>query len=137
MIVTFEGFFNAPSTIGRRLVIQRNTPREMRGRVNSVFFVSRDVLFLVGMAAAGLADFMDVRLLYLISALLILAGAVLVMVMPGLRQGRDEWRKALSLLKAAPAVSALSMGRMAMPADLDMLAGLLPSLGTLSARERQ
>jgi len=46
-------------------VIQRNTPREMRGRVNSVFFVSRDVLFLVGMGRR-LADFMDVRLLYLI-----------------------------------------------------------------------
>ena len=61
VIVTISGFFNAPSSIGRRLVIQRNTPREMRGRVNSVFFVSRDVLFLIGMAAAGLADFIDVR----------------------------------------------------------------------------
>ena len=136
MIVTFEGFFNAPSCIGRRLVIQRNTPREMRGRVNSVFFVSRDVLFLVGMAAAGLADFMDIRLLYFIGGLLVLGGAVMVLVMPGLRQGRAEWRKALSLLKAAPGISALSVGRLAVPADLDTLAGLLPSLGTLSAKER-
>jgi CRP-like cAMP-binding protein len=136
MIVTFEGFFNAPSSIGRRLVIQRNTPREMRGRVNSVFFVSRDVLFLIGMAAAGLADFMDIRLLYLISALLLLGGAIMVMVMPGLRQNRAEWSRALSLLRAAPAVSALSLGRMAIPADLDALAGLLPSLGALSAKER-
>ncbi|HEY4492194.1 MAG TPA: MFS transporter, partial [Acidobacteriota bacterium] len=36
------GFVNAPSYIGRQLVIQRLTPREMRGRVNSAFFVVRD-----------------------------------------------------------------------------------------------
>jgi len=135
-IVMLEGFFNAPSAIGRRLVIQRNTPREMRGRVNSVFFVSRDVLFLIGMAAAGLADFMDIRLLYFIGALFLLGGAVMVLVMPGLRQGRAEWRQALSLLRAAPSQSALSVGRMAVLADLDALAGLLPSLNTLSTKER-
>ena len=135
-IVMLQGFFNAPSSIGRSLVIQRNTPREMRGRVNSVFFVSRDVLFLIGMAAAGLADFMDIRLLYLIGGILLLGGGGMVLVLPGLRQGRAEWGRALSLLKAAPAVSALSVGRLAMPADLDMLAGLLPSLGMLSAKER-
>lgn len=136
VIVTISGFFNAPSSIGRRLVVQRNTPREMRGRVNSVFFVSRDVLFLIGMAAAGLADFIDVRLMYLSSAILLLGGGVLVLVLPGLRQNRAEWRQALSLLKTAPARTGLSVGRMALPADMDALAGLLPSLSTLSARER-
>jgi len=136
VIVTFSGFFNAPASIARRLVVQRNTPREMRGRVNSVFFVSRDVLFLVGMAAAGLADFMDIRLLYFISALLLLGGAFLVMVLPGLRQNRAEWRRALSLLKAAPSTSALGAGRMAVPSDLDALTGLLPAFSTLSAREK-
>jgi len=135
-IVFISGFFNAPSSIGRRLVIQRNTPREMRGRVNSVFFVSRDVFFLIGMALAGLADFMDVRLLYLISSVLLLGGAFLVLVLPGLRQNRSEWRRALSLLKAAPGASALGVGRLAIPADWDTLAGLLPSLANLSARER-
>ena len=134
-IVTISGFCNAPSSIGRRLVVQRNTPREMRGRVNSVFFVSRDVLFLIGMAAAGLADFMDVRLMYLSSASHT-GGAFLVLVLPGLRQNRAEWRQALSLLKTAPAATGLSVGRMAVPADLDALAGLLPSLATLSAKER-
>jgi hypothetical protein len=118
-------------------VVQRNTPREMRGRVNSVFFVSRDVLFLVGMAAAGLADFMDIRLLYFISALLLLGGAFLVMVLPGLRQNRSEWRRALGLLKAAPAVSGLGEGRVAIPSDWDALVGLLPAFSTLSTRERE
>jgi MFS family permease len=136
VIVTISGFFNAPASIARRLVVQRNTPREMRGRVNSAFFVSRDVLFLLGMAAAGLADFIDVRLLYLFSSILLLGGAALVLVLPGLRQNRSEWRRALSLLKSAPTSSSLGIGRMALPADLDVLAGLLPSFATLSAKER-
>jgi MFS family permease len=136
VIVAISGFFNAPASIARRLVVQRNTPREMRGRVNSVFFVSRDVLFLVGMAAAGLADFINVRYMYLSSAILLLGGAFLVLVLPGLRQNRSEWRRALILLKAAPNTSALGVGRMALPADLDELVGLLPSLSSLSARER-
>ena len=56
LIVTISGFFNAPSAIARSVLLQRNTPREMRGRVFSAFFVLRDVVFLFGMAAAGLAD---------------------------------------------------------------------------------
>jgi MFS family permease len=135
-IVTISGFFNAPSAIGRRLVVQRNTPREMRGRVNSVFFVSRDVLFLIGMAAAGLADFIDVRWMYFSSAVLLLGGGILVLVLPGLRQNKAEWKQALNLLKSAPARIGLGVGRLAMPADLDALAGLLPSLSTLSTKDR-
>jgi CRP-like cAMP-binding protein len=135
-IVAISGFFNAPSSIGRRLIIQRNTLREVRGRVNSVFFVSRDVLFLIGMAAAGLADFIDVRIMYFSSAILLLGGGILVLILPGLRQNRAEWAKALSLLKTAPARTGLAVGRLALPADMDMLVGLLPSLSTLSARER-
>jgi len=136
LVVTISGFFNAPSSIGRRLVVQRNTPREMRGRVNSVFFVSRDVLFLVGMGAAGLADTIDVRLIYLASALILLLGAILVMVLPGLRQERSEWQKALGFLRAAPGAPGLGTGRSARPADFDLLVGLFPSLSGLTAKER-
>jgi MFS family permease len=135
-IVAVSGFFNAPSAIGRRLVVQRNTPREMRGRVNSVFFVSRDVLFLIGMAAAGLADFIDVRWMYFSSAILLLGGGLLVLVLPGLKQNRTEWKQALNLLRSAPARTGLSIGRMALPQDMDLLVGHLPSLSTLTARER-
>ncbi len=135
-IVAISGFFNAPSSVGRRLAVQRNTPREMRGRVNSVFFVSRDVLFLIGMAAAGLADFIDVRTMYLSSAILLLGGGILVLVLPGLRQNRAEWRRALSLLKAAPAATGASFGRLATPADMDTLVALVPSLATLTGRDR-
>lgn len=136
LAVTISGFFNAPSSIGRRLIIQRNTPRELRGRVNSVFFVARDVLFMVGMGAAGLADRIDVRLVYLGGALIILLGAILVLTLPGLRQERAEWQQALTLLRAAPTAGGLGAGRAAMPADVDLLLGLVPSLGSLTSKER-
>jgi MFS family permease len=135
-IVAISGFLNAPSSIARRLIIQRNTPREMRGRVNSVFFVSRDVFFLIGMAAAGLADFIDIRLMYFSSAILLLVGGILVLLLPGLRQNRDEWRNAIKLLRTAPAKTGLGIGRMALPADVDALVGLLPSMSMMSAKER-
>jgi len=137
LIVTISGFFNAPSSIARRIVVQRNTPREMRGRVNSVFFVARDVLFLVGMGAAGLADAIDVRLMYLVSALILLLGGILVVVLPGLRQEGAEWRQALTLLRTAPGTSGLGTGRPVLLADMDVLVGLVPSLSALTAKERE
>src|SRR5258705_489417 len=57
------GFSNAPSVIARQLIIQRNAPRELRGRAASVVFVTRDVMWLIGMGMAGLADVIDVRVL--------------------------------------------------------------------------
>ena len=137
LIVTISGFFNAPSSIARRIVVQRNTPREMRGRVNSVFFVARDVLFLVGMGAAGLADAIDVRLMYLVSALILLVGGILVLVLPGLRQEGAEWRQALTLLRTAPGTLGLGTGRPVLLADMDVLVGLVPSLSALTAKERE
>jgi len=137
VIVTISGFLNPPSSIGRRIVIQRNTPREMRGRVNSAFFVSRDVLFLIGMAAAGLADVMNVRVLYLLSALLVLAAGVWVLFLPGLRQDAAQWRRAISMLRAAPSAPGLGTGRAITQADFDALVGVVPTLGGLNARESQ
>jgi CRP-like cAMP-binding protein/sugar phosphate permease len=137
LIVTLSGFFNAPSSIARRVVVQRNTPRDMRGRVNSVFFVARDVLFLIGMGAAGLADAIDVRLMYLVSALILLVGGILVLVLPGLRQEGAEWRQSLRLLRTAPTTSGLGTGRPVLLADMDLLVGLVPSLSALTARERE
>jgi MFS family permease len=136
-IQMISGFLNAPSSIGKRLVIQRNTPREMRGRVNSAFFVSRDMLFLLGMAAAGLADVIDVRLLYLISSVIVLAAAFWALVLPGLRQDAAEWRRLLGLLRSAPIAPGLAAGRQATLADMDLLAGLLPALAGISAKDRK
>src|SRR5579859_814187 len=137
LFVAISGFLNAPSSIARRLIIQRHSPREMRGRVNSAFFVSRDVLFLIGMAGAGLADLVDVRLMYLVSAVMILIGGVWVLFLPGLGQPAAEWRRLMSLLVKAPAAPGLGAGRAATLADLDSLAVLLPTLAGLSAEDRK
>lgn len=136
-LVTVSGFMNAPSAIARRLLVQRNAPREVRGRVNSAFFVTRDIIFLMGMAAAGLADLVDVRILILGSALLMLASGLLALVLPGLGQPAADWKKALSMLRAAPVVPELGVGRAATLADLDKLVAYLPALSGLSSRDRE
>jgi len=136
-LVTLSGFANAPSSIARRLAIQRNAPREVRGRVASAFFVSRDVVLLLGMAAAGLADVVDVRVMVLASAILLLGAGALAMALPGLGQPAAEWRRAMSLLRAAPAQPGLAASRPATLADLDKLVGHLPALSGLSPHDRE
>jgi len=136
-IIALSGLLNAPLSIARSLIMQRNTPREMRGRVNSAFFVCRDVLFLVGMAAAGLADVFPIRLMYLAAALMTLVAGAWALVIPGLGQPAAEWKRALELLRRAPAEAAPRLARPAALADLDALVGLLPALGVLSVEERK
>jgi len=135
-LVMIVGFINAPGVIARKLIIQRQTPRELRGRVNSAFFVVRDVILLFGMAAAGLADFIDIRLLVLVCGLIWLGSGVLAFMLPGLGKPEIEWRRALDVLRAAPRISQVEEGRAATLADFDMLMIHLPLLGTLSADDR-
>lgn len=134
-IIFFSGIMNAPASIARRLVIQRHSPREMRGRVSSAFFVGRDIFFLIGMGAAALADIIDVRVMYLLASITVLFSGFLVQLLPGLRQGAAQWRKALSMIRAVPIAPGLGAGRIVSPADLDMLVGLMPQLSGLSAKE--
>src|SRR5207247_10415485 len=61
VMVTVTGFLNSPASVTRRLLLQKNIPRDMRGRVFSAFFVARDSVLLLGMAGAGLADILPVR----------------------------------------------------------------------------
>ncbi len=136
LVIAFSGFANAPPAIGGRLVLQRNTPREMRGRVNSAFFVARDILFLIGMGLGGLADFIDVRTMFMIGGLVLTTGGLLVLFSPGLRQDADAWRRSIALLRGAPAAPGLGPGRAAQLADATALTTLIPSLGGLSAAER-
>jgi CRP-like cAMP-binding protein len=136
-MVMLSGFMNAPSSIARNLLVQRNTPRETRGRVASVFFVTRDVSFLIGMAAAGLADVWGVRVLMVASALLVLVPGALALVLPGLGQPAAEWRRIVRLLRAAPSAPRLGVGRAATLADFDLLIGKLPALTGLSQKERR
>src|SRR4029078_5707614 len=100
-LVTISGFAQPPSSISRSLILQRNTPREFRGRGFSAFFVSRDVLFLVGMATAGLADVINIRLLIVFASSILIGAAVLTQLMPGLGRPAAEWRRAIQLRRAA------------------------------------
>lgn len=134
--VIVSGFMNAPYGIARRLIIQRNTPREMRGRVNSTFFVTRDVVLIIGMASAGLADIIDVRLLMGISAAMVIIPGVLSLYLPGFGLPAAEWRRALGYLRGAAAAPGLGIGRVATLADFDRLALRLPVAADLSTAIR-
>lgn len=132
-----SGFMNSPYSIARRLLVQRNTAAEVRGRVSSAFFVTSNLFFLVGMGAAGLADVIDVRLLYLLGALITVGCGIWALVLPGIGQPAAEWRRALALLRSAPVVSGLNAGRAVLPGDVDLLVGLLPSLAGMSRVDRE
>ncbi len=136
-LVIVSGFLNAPSVIARRLVIQRNTQREVRGRVNSAFFVARDVINLLGMAAAGLADIFNVRALMIVSGVIIVGAGLMAIVIPGLGQPAAEWKRAIRLLRSVKAAPGLGPARAATVSDFDLLAGQIPALATISAKDRQ
>ena len=88
VLVMITGFFNSPSSVARSVLLQRNTPREMRGRVFSAFYVMRDIIFLIGMAGAGLADVIDIRLLIVVASCLLFVSAGFTLVAPGLGLAR-------------------------------------------------
>src|SRR5919202_197162 len=137
LLYTAAGFCNAPNYVGRSVVIQRHTPRDIRGRVNSAFFVTRNVMYLVGMGAAGLADLFGPRAIYLAGGLVVLASGILALMLPGLRAPAAEWRRAMAMVRSAPTAPGLGLGHAATLADLDRLAMRLPDLAHLSALERR
>ena len=136
-LIGVAGIVNAPSFIGRQLVIQRSTPRELRGRVNSAFFVVRDVMFVLGMSMAGLADFVSLRLLMFVSSLGMLAAGIAGMVMPGLGQPVAEWKRVLNLLIGVEAAPRLGAGIAATVEDIDRFIAHRPELGAMGLKERQ
>ena len=134
-MVTLSGFLQPPSSVSRSVLMQRNTPREARGRVFSAFYVMRDVIFLFGMAGAGLADVVDIRLLIIFSAGLLFASAAFTLVAPGL--GVSTWGVARARLSAtgAGAIAAYP-SRPATLADYDRLVGRLSTFSRLSPEQR-
>ena len=136
LFVSLSGLAQPPSSVSRSVLLQRNTPREMRGRVFSAFYVMRDIIFLVGMAGAGLADVIDIRLLIVFASCLLFVSAAYTLVAPGL--GVSTWGAAAARLReaaSAPVLAASPM-RVATLADFDRLAGRLVVLGKLSAEQR-
>jgi DHA3 family macrolide efflux protein-like MFS transporter len=133
--VMVSGFFNSPSAVARQTLLQRNTPRELRGRVFSAMFVMRDVIFLAGMAAAGLADVFDVRVLIILASLILVVTALAALVAPGVGRPAAEWRRGLAALRAAPA-AVTAQARPATMADFDLLVGRLATFTRLSQAQR-
>lgn len=136
LLVMISGFFNSPASVSRAVLLQRNTPRDMRGRVFSAYYVMRDVIFLFGMAGAGLADIINVRALIGFSAVLLFVGAALVLVAPGL--GIRSLRAATARLEEAEGAPALAAAplRPATLADFDHLVGRLTTFARLSPEQR-
>lgn len=83
---------NAPSYIARRLLIQRASPSELRGRVSSAFMITRDLSMMLGMLAVGLADHLAIRAIYLSLGLLLIGLGLLAATLPGLRWPGVTWR---------------------------------------------
>ncbi len=133
LLVMVSGFFNAPSYVARSVLMQRNIPRDVRGRVFSAYYVMRDVIYVAGMAAAGLADVFGIRVLIVISGLLLFVSALVAVFAPGLN--RASWKASEERLRDAEALPA-AIARAATPADLDLLAGRLPAFGLLSRGQR-
>jgi MFS family permease len=134
--VIVSGFFNSPSSVARQTLLQRNTPRELRGRVFSALFVMRDVIFLLGMAGAGLADVLNVRAMLIFSSLIVLAVGLAAAVTPGIGRPAAEWRRAMSTLRGAPAAAPVAVSRAATVGDFDRLVGRLATFSLLSDPQR-
>ncbi len=135
LLVMISGFWNSPTAVARSVLLQRNTPREMRGRVFSAFYVSRDVIFLFGMAGAGLADIINVRVMIRFSAVLLIGAAGVALIAPGI--GIASLRAARARLAAAGPALAGTPVRPATLADFDMLVGNLPTYARLSESQRR
>ena len=135
VFVVISGFFNSPSAVARSTLMQRYTPREMRGRVFSSNAVMRDVVFLVGMAGAGIADIVGVRELLIVSAVILIVVSAAALVAPGVGRPAAEWRHALAALRAAP-TGAVHAARPATMADFEVLVGHLATFTRLSGPQR-
>jgi MFS family permease len=132
VLAVLAGVSNAPIGVARATLMQRNTPREMRGRVFSAFFVMRDVVFLIGMGAAGLADVIDIRLLVIVSSVLMLVVGGLAAVAPGIGRPAADWLRLRERLRTAVPAPAAAGVRSATLADFDRLATRLATFGRLT-----
>ncbi len=136
VLVAITGFMNAPYSVARRTLIQRNTDREMRGRVFGATMTLGTVVMLIGMGVAGLADYIGIREMMLVSVILTTLGGVFALVAPGIGQPAAEWLRAVTLLRKAADAPGPEAGRPATLADFDRLIGHLPSLSVLDASTR-
>ena len=135
-LVTLSGFLQPPSSVSRSVLLQRNTPREIRGRVFSAFYVMRDVIFLIGMAGAGLADVVDIRLLIVVASCLLFVSAAVHARRA--RPGRRDLGRARAARPPRAGAGAVAAATPLAPGDARRLrpAGRAPD-GVRPARRRE
>lgn len=134
-LIGVSGLLNAPSFVASRLIAQRNTTREVRGRVFATSYVARDVVYIAGMALAGLADVIDVRIMFAASSLALVVVSLIGAALPGIGQPAAEWRRTITLLRTAPR-PAPGAARAAVAADLEALGRYVPALAGMAQRDR-
>jgi CRP-like cAMP-binding protein/predicted MFS family arabinose efflux permease len=135
-LIGISGVLNAPSYVAGRLINQRNTPREMRGRVFSTGYVIRDVFYLAGMGLAGFADVIDVRVMFAVSSGVLIVVSLVGALLPGIGQPAAEWRRSLALLRGAAAAPTAGAGRPATVDDVQALGRFIPALAGMPQRDR-
>lgn len=99
------GFFNAPAIIAIRLLFQRKTPAELRGRVIGAYFVGIEGTIVLGMGVGGLADLLGIRALLAFASLLTLAMGILAALLPGLSTAAPESEPGNALAEESGAAS--------------------------------
>lgn len=135
-LIGISGVLNAPSYVAGRLINQRNTPREMRGRVFSTSYVIRDIFYLAGMGLAGLADVVPVNLMFAVSSLLLVGVSLVGALMPGIGRPAAEWRRSIALLRGAAGAPSVAGGRPATLEDVQALGRYIPALAGMPQRDR-
>jgi DHA3 family macrolide efflux protein-like MFS transporter len=137
LIAAAINFFDAPSSIGQGLLVQRNTTRQMRGRVSSVFYVVRDSSLMIGIGLVGIADVIDVRLAVYVASLILVGFGIIAFLLPGLRRPAVEWQQSLALLRGISEAPGLDTGRSVTTADIRRLKQIMPAFASLSIAEQQ
>ena len=135
-VIGVSGLLNAPFFVASSLISQRNTPRDMRGRVFSTGGVVRDVMYLIGMGLAGLADIWDVQIMFAVSSGLLIVIGIAGSRLPGIGQPAAEWYRTITLLRTAPKAP-LGALRAATPADMEALGRYIPAMASLPQRDRE
>jgi CRP-like cAMP-binding protein len=134
-LIGVSGVLNAPSFVAGRLISQRNTPREMRGRVFSTNYVLRDVVYLIGMGLAGLADLWNPQVMFAVSSMLLIGIALFGAALPGIGQPAAQWRRTITLLRTAPKIP-LGAARPVTAEDIAAIGRYIPALAGLPQRDR-
>ena len=84
-VITLSGMVQSPYAVAWITLLQRNTNREVRGRVLGANMAVRNLLMVLGIMAAGLADMFGPRLMMQVAAWLNLSIGIVALITLGTR----------------------------------------------------